>query len=85
MEFGNTFVKFNTFEALKHLIENHSIFNIDAINRLVEEYVRIGTRLLTLLIFMPTWGIIMIITNNLNREQEEKLLDVLRRHKKAIG
>ncbi|RDX65367.1 hypothetical protein CR513_55983, partial [Mucuna pruriens] len=27
----------------------------------------------------------IIITNNLNQEQEEKLLNVLRKHKKAIG
>ncbi|RDX76347.1 putative mitochondrial protein, partial [Mucuna pruriens] len=27
----------------------------------------------------------IIIANNLNREQEEKLLNVLRKHKKAIG
>ncbi|RDX96190.1 hypothetical protein CR513_21179, partial [Mucuna pruriens] len=27
----------------------------------------------------------VIIANNLNREQEEKLLKVLRRHKKALG
>ncbi|RDY13633.1 hypothetical protein CR513_01390, partial [Mucuna pruriens] len=43
MEFGNTFVKFNIFEALKHPTEDHSIFNIDAIERLVDEYAQIST------------------------------------------
>ncbi|RDX78972.1 hypothetical protein CR513_40667, partial [Mucuna pruriens] len=43
MEFGNTSMKFNIFEALKHPAEDHSIFNIDTIDGLVEEYVRMGT------------------------------------------
>ncbi|RDX86970.1 hypothetical protein CR513_31623, partial [Mucuna pruriens] len=42
MEFGDTFVKFNIFEALKHPAEDHSIFSIDAIDRLVEGYFQIG-------------------------------------------
>ncbi|RDY07870.1 hypothetical protein CR513_07946, partial [Mucuna pruriens] len=32
MEFGDTNVKFNIFEALKHPTEDHSIFSIDAID-----------------------------------------------------
>ncbi|RDX88373.1 hypothetical protein CR513_30043, partial [Mucuna pruriens] len=42
MEFGDTFVKFNIFEALKHHAKDHFIFNIDAIEGLIEEYFRIG-------------------------------------------
>ncbi|RDX87939.1 hypothetical protein CR513_30526, partial [Mucuna pruriens] len=37
-EFGDTIVKFNIFEALKHPIEDHSIFSIDTIDGLVEDY-----------------------------------------------
>ncbi|RDX99755.1 hypothetical protein CR513_17149, partial [Mucuna pruriens] len=43
MEFGDTSVKFIIFEALKHLAKVHSLFNIDAIDGLVEDYFRIGT------------------------------------------
>ncbi|RDX81960.1 hypothetical protein CR513_37311, partial [Mucuna pruriens] len=43
MEFEDTFVKFNIFEALKHPAKDHSIFSINAIDGLVEEYVQIGT------------------------------------------
>ncbi|RDY10414.1 hypothetical protein CR513_05068, partial [Mucuna pruriens] len=43
MEFGDTFVKFNSFEALKHPDEDHSIFSIDTIDGLIEDYFRIGT------------------------------------------
>ncbi|RDY08458.1 Retrovirus-related Pol polyprotein from transposon 17.6, partial [Mucuna pruriens] len=52
MEFGDTLVQFNIFEAMKHPMEDTSLFGIDLINEL---------------------------------EQEEKLLQVLRQHKKAIG
>ncbi|RDY01796.1 hypothetical protein CR513_14832, partial [Mucuna pruriens] len=38
MEFGNTFMKFNIFKALKHLAEDHSIFSIGNIEGLIEEY-----------------------------------------------
>ncbi|RDY04924.1 hypothetical protein CR513_11284, partial [Mucuna pruriens] len=62
MEFGDTYVKFNIFEALKHPTKDHSIFSIDAINQFL-----------------------VIIANNLNGEQEEKLLEVLKKHKKAIS
>ncbi|RDX77873.1 hypothetical protein CR513_41927, partial [Mucuna pruriens] len=34
---------------------------------------------------MPTWTRNIIIANNLHEEQEDKLLEVLRQHKKAIG
>ncbi|RDX60176.1 hypothetical protein CR513_61705, partial [Mucuna pruriens] len=43
MEFGDTFVQFNIFEALKHLAKDHSIFNIDTIDGLVQEHMRMGT------------------------------------------
>ncbi|RDX72334.1 Retrovirus-related Pol polyprotein, partial [Mucuna pruriens] len=42
MEFGDTFVNFNIFEALKHPVEDHSIFSIDTIDGLVKGYFQIG-------------------------------------------
>ncbi|RDY07591.1 hypothetical protein CR513_08267, partial [Mucuna pruriens] len=36
MEFGDTLVQFNIFEAMKHPTEDHSLFGIDLINELVE-------------------------------------------------
>ncbi|RDY00103.1 hypothetical protein CR513_16758, partial [Mucuna pruriens] len=38
MEFGDTLVQFNIFEAMKHPTEDHSLFGIDLIEELVEEY-----------------------------------------------
>ncbi|RDY12148.1 hypothetical protein CR513_03098, partial [Mucuna pruriens] len=43
MEFGDTYVEFNIFEALKHPAEDHSTFDIDTIDELMEEYSRLGT------------------------------------------
>ncbi|RDX96883.1 hypothetical protein CR513_20409, partial [Mucuna pruriens] len=38
MEFGDTLVQFNIFEAMKHPIEDHSLFGIDMIEELVEYF-----------------------------------------------
>ncbi|RDX65694.1 hypothetical protein CR513_55624, partial [Mucuna pruriens] len=38
MEFDDTLVQFNIFEAMKHPTEDHSLFGIDMIEELVEEY-----------------------------------------------
>ncbi|RDX83742.1 hypothetical protein CR513_35313, partial [Mucuna pruriens] len=38
IEFGDTLVQFNIFEAMKHPTEDHSLFGIDIIEELVEEY-----------------------------------------------
>ncbi|RDY05491.1 hypothetical protein CR513_10669, partial [Mucuna pruriens] len=38
MEFGDTLVQFNIFEAMKHPTKDHSLFGIDVIEELVEEY-----------------------------------------------
>ncbi|RDX91067.1 hypothetical protein CR513_26994, partial [Mucuna pruriens] len=138
MEFGDTYVKFNIFEALKYPTEYHSIFSIDAIDGLMEEYFRLGTSSASLVDFVnisdevrsdssqkesqqtevesnsrhmkiyvspqlqttelkslpehlkyaylgENQQFLVIIANNLSREQEEKLLEVHRKHKKAIG
>ncbi|RDY08188.1 hypothetical protein CR513_07606, partial [Mucuna pruriens] len=101
MEFGDTYVKFNIFKAQKHPAEEHSIFSIDAIDGLMEEYFRLGTGHASLADFVNISNPLLrnlkyaylgdnqqfsvIIVNHLNREQEEKLLEVLKRHKKAIS
>ncbi|RDX84347.1 Retrovirus-related Pol polyprotein, partial [Mucuna pruriens] len=43
MEFGDTLVQFNIFEAMKHPTEDHSLFGIDMIKELVEEYFQLGS------------------------------------------
>ncbi|RDX79338.1 hypothetical protein CR513_40251, partial [Mucuna pruriens] len=43
MEFGDTLVQFNIFEAMKHPIENHLLFGIDLINELVEECLQLDS------------------------------------------
>ncbi|RDY13925.1 Orf V, partial [Mucuna pruriens] len=122
-KFGDTLVQFNIFEAMKHPTEDHSLFGIDMIEELVEEYFQpdnysedikyftgsiiscleadqdevqespnskdnyndvadlaFEVELTELLDQLP-----VIISNNLLQEQEDKLLKVLRQHKKAIG
>ncbi|RDX99124.1 Retrovirus-related Pol polyprotein, partial [Mucuna pruriens] len=37
MEFGDTLVQFNIFEAMKHPTEDHSLFGIDLLDEIVEE------------------------------------------------
>ncbi|RDY05460.1 Retrovirus-related Pol polyprotein from transposon 17.6, partial [Mucuna pruriens] len=63
MEFGDTLVQFNIFEAMKHPTEDHSLFGIDLIDELQHS---------------------IIVAKNLHREREDKLLHILRQHKKAI-
>ncbi|RDX82389.1 hypothetical protein CR513_36812, partial [Mucuna pruriens] len=43
MEFGDTLVQFNIFEAMKHLVEDTSLFGIDLIDKLVEEHMQADT------------------------------------------
>ncbi|RDY00680.1 hypothetical protein CR513_16116, partial [Mucuna pruriens] len=38
MEFGDTLVQFNIFEVMKHPTEDHSLFGIDLLDEIVEEY-----------------------------------------------
>ncbi|RDX64413.1 Retrovirus-related Pol polyprotein from transposon opus, partial [Mucuna pruriens] len=53
MEFGDTYMKFNIIEALKHPAEDHSIFSIGTIDGLMEEYFRLGTGHASLADFEP--------------------------------
>ncbi|RDX94149.1 hypothetical protein CR513_23493, partial [Mucuna pruriens] len=43
MEFGDTLVQFNIFEAMKHPTEDHSLFVIDVIEELVKEYFQLNS------------------------------------------
>ncbi|RDX81786.1 hypothetical protein CR513_37502, partial [Mucuna pruriens] len=43
IEFGDTSVQFNIFEAIKHPTEDHSLFGIDLIDELVEEYFQLDS------------------------------------------
>ncbi|RDX65430.1 hypothetical protein CR513_55915, partial [Mucuna pruriens] len=83
MEFGETFMVFNIFEVLKHPAEDHSIFSIDTIDELIEEYPL--PKHLKYAYLEDHQQFSVIIANNLSREKEEKLLNILRKHKKAIG
>ncbi|RDX98101.1 hypothetical protein CR513_19028, partial [Mucuna pruriens] len=44
MEFGDTLVQFNIFEAMKHPTEDHSLFSIDILDELVEEYFQLDSQ-----------------------------------------
>ncbi|RDY10735.1 hypothetical protein CR513_04711, partial [Mucuna pruriens] len=41
MEFGDTLMQFNIFEAMKHPMEDTSLFGIDLIDKLVEEHMQV--------------------------------------------
>ncbi|RDX81717.1 hypothetical protein CR513_37570, partial [Mucuna pruriens] len=43
MEIGDTLVQFNIFKAMKHLTEDHSLFGIDLIDELVDEYLQLDS------------------------------------------
>ncbi|RDY01305.1 hypothetical protein CR513_15393, partial [Mucuna pruriens] len=138
IEFGDTLVQFNIFEAMKHPTEDHSLFGIDLIDELVEVFFQLDhnseeisnlaedTKLIGCLgspkqeaDYDKVWEVHdlsnsendnidladlsqkaetfeityldteqqlpVIIASNLPQEQEDKLLGVLRKHKKAIG
>ncbi|RDY09936.1 Retrovirus-related Pol polyprotein from transposon 17.6, partial [Mucuna pruriens] len=108
MEFGDNMVQFNIFEAIKHPAEDHSIFNINIINELVEEHMQICTSIVDFSNFVEMSDVIGCFnfvearsdSENMSHkqdfpnsadniadlvDQEEKLLNVLRKYKKAIG
>ncbi|RDX64683.1 hypothetical protein CR513_56732, partial [Mucuna pruriens] len=117
MEFRDTLVQFNIFEAMKHPVKDTSLFGIDLINELVKEYMQADTGIeikaetkstnqhkkkselpdsnqLGQIVSRPIGEYAylgdeqqfpIIIANNLHQEQEEKLLQVLKQHKRAIG
>ncbi|RDY12782.1 Retrovirus-related Pol polyprotein, partial [Mucuna pruriens] len=114
MEFGDNLVQFNIFEAMKHPTEDHSLFGIDVINKLVAEHLQLeanSTEFPNFTKDIDVIGCLGSVTDesdydklwdvqdlsdfeddtadfahlDLNSEFEEKLLQVLRQHKKAIG
>ncbi|RDY13800.1 hypothetical protein CR513_01237, partial [Mucuna pruriens] len=117
MEFGDTLVQFNMFEAMKHPTEDHSLFGIDLIDELIEEYLQLdnnskdsgnfardpklvhenSSSLPSPLELKPFPNHLkytyldneqqfpIIIANNFHQEQEDRFLNILRQHKKAIG
>ncbi|RDX74418.1 hypothetical protein CR513_45843, partial [Mucuna pruriens] len=70
MEFGDILVQFNIFEAIKHPTEDHSLFGIDLMNW-----------------SQPQQPKAEIMSANLvpSLTKEDKLLQVLRQHKREIG
>ncbi|RDY06039.1 hypothetical protein CR513_10035, partial [Mucuna pruriens] len=88
MEFGDTLVQFNIFEAMKHPTEDHSLFGINLIDELL------GPKATNVdapsspppMELKPLPGHLKYAY--LDTEQqlpEDKLLQVLRQHKKTIG
>ncbi|RDY06527.1 hypothetical protein CR513_09460, partial [Mucuna pruriens] len=72
MEFGDTLVQFNIFEAIKHPIEDHLLFGIDLIEELVEECLQLDTNGEDISIFAgntKVFGCLGSITNEANREE----------------
>ncbi|RDX80357.1 hypothetical protein CR513_39105, partial [Mucuna pruriens] len=45
MEFGDNMVQFNIFEDMKHLTENHFVFDLDVIDVLVDDYMKLHSGL----------------------------------------
>ncbi|RDX69658.1 hypothetical protein CR513_51199, partial [Mucuna pruriens] len=58
MEFGDTYIEFNIFEALKYPAEDHSTFSLDAIDGLMEEYFRLGIGIASLIGFIDKIDVI---------------------------
>ncbi|RDX87365.1 hypothetical protein CR513_31160, partial [Mucuna pruriens] len=77
MEFGNTFVKFNIFEALKHLTKSA--------NRPHQLTKRYSTSIIKYRVKAIAQTSQVCFLGDHQQFLEEKLLEVLRKHKKAIG
>ncbi|RDX96906.1 hypothetical protein CR513_20388, partial [Mucuna pruriens] len=69
MEFEDTFVEFNIFEALKHPNKDNSIFSIDAIDGLIEEYVRTSIGSANLVDFVDTSN--KVVSNSSQKESQQ--------------
>ncbi|RDX97499.1 hypothetical protein CR513_19718, partial [Mucuna pruriens] len=52
MEFSDNMVQFNIFEVMRHPIENHSIFCLDVIDLLVDDYMQLHLNFLDFLNFL---------------------------------
>ncbi|RDX93498.1 hypothetical protein CR513_24226, partial [Mucuna pruriens] len=94
MEFGDTLVQFNIFEAMKHPTEDDSLFGVDTDPNSVIEKSPLPPPPMELkplpshlkyAYLDKEQQLPGIIGNNLHQEQEDKLLELLRQHKRAIG
>ncbi|RDX97133.1 Retrovirus-related Pol polyprotein from transposon 17.6, partial [Mucuna pruriens] len=112
MEFDDTLVQFNIFEAMKHPTEDHSLFGIDLLDEIVEEYLQLNSSSEDIEKFaggtdeISCLGVVdeeadheeapeiclgqRTVASSYHcqqslPEQEDKLLEVLRQYKKAIG
>ncbi|RDY07933.1 hypothetical protein CR513_07894, partial [Mucuna pruriens] len=112
MEFGDNLVQFNIFDAIRHLIEDYSLYSMDVIDELVEEYNQYDSDINDMTILVEIYNMlegadsvmgdadtthmnevlnrpnsdnhVNNLANLMNTEQEERLLAVLRKHKKSI-
>ncbi|XP_027364478.1 uncharacterized protein LOC113871585, partial [Abrus precatorius] len=102
MEFGDSIVRFNILDAMKHPLEEHSVFQIDLLDDLIDDQCSDAKSLpsveqsptlelkplpehLKYVYLEENEKLPVIISTKLNINQEEELLEVIRRHKKAIG
>ncbi|RDX76079.1 hypothetical protein CR513_43969, partial [Mucuna pruriens] len=94
MEFGDTLVLFNIFEAMKHPTEDHSLFGIDLIDELAvktpdskvfNDNSSSPPPPMELKPLPSHLKYTYFDTKQQLPEQEDKLLQVLRQHKKVIG
>ncbi|XP_027362483.1 uncharacterized protein LOC113870083 [Abrus precatorius] len=91
MEFGDNIVRFNILDTMKHPSEEHYVFQIDFAKSLpfVEQHPILELKPLLEHLKYVHLGenekLSVIIYTKMNIDQEERLLEVIKRHKKAIG
>ena len=73
VSFGNMKVRLNSFRASHQPQDKDDCFAIDVIDELVEKALR------------PEDTLLVIIAPDLSDDQEDQILDVLKKHKSAIG
>ncbi|RDX83932.1 hypothetical protein CR513_35096, partial [Mucuna pruriens] len=76
MEFGDTLVQFNIFEAMKHPIEDHSLFGIDLIDELVEEYLQLDNNSEDIENFARSTDPISYLGSFIEKADYEEVLDL---------
>ncbi|KAL4344000.1 hypothetical protein AHAS_Ahas11G0134600 [Arachis hypogaea] len=92
-EVGDKTIKFNLEEAMKHPPEEHSVLRCDVIDEVVAEEPQLEAKSelkplpshLKYAFLEDNQKFPVIIASELSSEEEEKLLDVLRKYKKTIG
>ncbi|RDX97718.1 hypothetical protein CR513_19469, partial [Mucuna pruriens] len=84
MEFGDTLVQFNIFEAMKHPTEDHSLFGIDLIDEL-KFFISTTTPGIKTIAQSPEICLPGYRTTIPNYHCQQSPLGARRQHKKAIG